>query len=209
MNTENKPQKKVSSQPQETSIEDLLKRNIFWTMGVMLVAGFLAGFGAYRAILETTGQVTLLKETKEKIETENKFLKERVASLEKELFYYKQAPEASIIKPENGDRVAQEIVVEGKISGNLQGKSLWLFLRPYQSQDWYPQGEIIISHDRTWEQSAYIPDRGKFELVVIQAGENDRAIFDRYLKTATSANRYPPLRLSSSLIKLERIVVNR
>ena len=209
MNTENKPQKKVSSQPQGASIEDLLKSNIFWAMGVMLVVGFVAGFGAYRAILETTDQVTLLKETKEKIETENKFLKERVAILEKELFYYKQAPETSIIKPKNGERVAQEIVVEGKISGNLQGTSLWLFLRPYQSQDWYPQGEIIISHDRTWEQSAYIPDRGKFELVVIQAGENDRAIFDRYLKTAMSANRYPPLRLSSSLIKLERIVVNR
>jgi hypothetical protein len=153
--------------------------------------------------------VTLLKETKEKIETENKFLKEQVAILEKELFAYKKAPEASIIKPKNGDRVAQEIVVEGKISGNLQGKSLWLFLRPYQSQDWYPQGEIIISHDRTWEQSAYIPDRGRFELVVIQAEQSDRAIFDRYLKTAMSADRYPPLRLSSSIIKLERIVVNR
>ncbi|MBE9015761.1 hypothetical protein IQ272_06300 [Chroococcidiopsidales cyanobacterium LEGE 13417] len=209
MNTENRSQEKASSQPQGTSIEDLLKKNIIWSMGGMLVLGFVTGFGAYRAILETTGQVTLLKERKEQLETENKLLKGRVEVLEKELFAYRKASEAFITKPKNGDRVAQEIVVEGKISGNLQGKSLWLFLRPYQSQDWYPQGEIIISHDRTWEQSAYIPDRGRFELVVILAGESDRAIFDRYLKTAMSAERYPPLRLSSSIIKLERIVVNR
>jgi outer membrane murein-binding lipoprotein Lpp len=195
---ENQPSKSSKS-----TYRDRLERNIFWFAGGTLVAGCVATFSTIVALLNFTGQTIVQEETYENLKTENQSLQAKVAKLEQELFQSRQSPRAEILEPENGAIISvpanDPVVVKGKFTGNLQGKHLWLFVRPWQSQDWYPQSQIIFnSQDKSWEDYAYLPDPGKFEAVVVIAERAEHEMFDQYLKEAETKG-YPPIRLPGNV----------
>jgi hypothetical protein len=153
--------------------------------------------------LNFTGQIIVQEATHNNLKTENRSLQAKVTKLEQELEQYRQPPRAEILEPVNGAIISipenDPVVIKGKFTGNLQGKHLWLFVRPWQSQDWYPQSQIIFnSQDKSWEEYAYVSDPGKFEAVVIIAEDAEHKIFDHYLKEA-EAQGYPPIRLPGTV----------
>jgi hypothetical protein len=136
--------------------------------------------------LNFTGQIIVQEATHNNLKTENRSLQAKVTKLEQELEQYRQPPRAEILEPVNGAIISipenDPVVIKGKFTGNLQGKHLWLFVRPWQSQDWYP----------------HVSDPGKFEAVVIIAEDAEHKIFDHYLKEA-EAQGYPPIRLPGTV----------
>ncbi|MUG99590.1 hypothetical protein F7734_47845 [Scytonema sp. UIC 10036] len=195
-------------------------KNVKDESAVMILVGvavgaFGAGIGAYQLGLEVSNSEPINKDYKEELkekvklyELENTNLKLEIEKLKSELGKNASAKiqipfDGSKIKPNNNI-----LVVKGEAyKGKSPNQHFWLVIRPINSGDWYPNDEIVLKSDGSWEQEIYLADQGQFEINVILTDRIAHNELSKYRDTNKKTNEYRPISLPSNVSILDKAII--
>lgn len=177
--------------PENSNWQDIIKNNIIWVAGGILLSGFGTGFGAGIYFQKTQDAGIILAKDQEIARLKNQLDPiDRLEHLKLEL---------NIESPSDGDLVDGKASVDGKevpvpVRGTLvnslpTGVELWLIVKPHNDKGisgYYPQTDSpIIVRDKKWEKEAIFGDENdkgrKFDLIIIAANQTASAYFRKQI----------------------------
>jgi hypothetical protein len=109
-------------------------------------------------------------------------------------------PFAAIILPQDGQRVAREILVQGTVQSLRAGQQIWIAVVPDDTSLYYPQsGPVTIQGDGDWISPPVflgstddIGQRG-FDVLAIIAGSQAQQALNEYLERNQQKDQFPGL----------------